>query len=521
MQLRSLFGALAVLAVMALGTTAAGAHAVLQATLPADGSLLEAAPQTAQLTFNEVVRPLVVRLVAPDGTETDLTGEVLPGATLVIPLPGLGTGTYVLSWRVVSDDGHPIPGSLLFSLGEVTGGAATGAEADGALRSGLWLARFLMTTGLVLGVGGALFGAVAALPLAARRPVALAAITGGIAAPLYLGLHGLDALGLGLSELATPAPWAAAWGTSFGPSVFLAVLAAGLAILSLRWHWLAWGAAVLLAISYAASGHAGAAEPRWMTRPMVALHLLALSFWIGALIPLALSLRSGAAELRRFSALIPVVLLLLFGSGLALAVVQLGRDPAQWMTPYGYILGAKLALLAVILALAAWNRWRLTAPVLAGDAKARRHMRRGIGAELVLAVLILGLSAGWRFTPPPRALALAGHVAAGPAYGHLHSDRVMASLIVTPGQSGRVNVEIQLTDDDMAPLQPLELTVTFALPERGIERLIRPAAPVEGQRGIWVIPDLILPLAGTWTVGMEVRISRFEQVRLAGEIDIN
>lgn len=506
---------LGLLAALSLAV-AAQAHAVLLSTDPADGVLLHSPPASASLRFNEPVKPLSIRLVAPDGAGTDLTDRAAGAAELVIPLSGLVRGTHVLSWRVASDDGHPVAGSLLFSVGEATG-AAPVAEGNPVVRVTLWLARFLMTAGLVVGIGGALFGAWVGLAPAARRPVALATAIGLVAAPVYLGLHGLDALGLGLAALATPAPWLTASGTSFGPSIAMAVAAAVLALASLRWRGLAWVALGLLGVSYAASGHAGAASPRWLTRPMVVLHLLALTFWIGALIPLTLARTTEA--LRRFSAVIPVAVGLLLVSGGTLAAVQLGRDPAQWLTPYGYILAAKLALLAVVFALAAFNRWRLTAPALAGDAGAMARMRRSIGAELVLALAILGLTAGWRFTPPPRALAQV-QASAPPAYAHMHATEVMANLIVTPGAAGPVSVMIEVTDGDMAPLQPLSVTLELALPERGIERLTRQAEPVAAQPGVWSVPDLVLPQPGRWSVELGVRLTRFKLVRLDTEMDI-
>ncbi len=514
-----LFRALLAGLALSLLASLAHAHAVLQSASPEDGSLVETAPDAVRLRFNEAVQPLAIQLIAPDGAETDLTAAVTGAAELVVPMPGLGRGTHALSWRAASEDGHPIAGTVLFSVGEVTGTAAAMPQTGPALRGAIWLARFLMTAGLVLGVGGALFGAVAGLTPRARRPVGVAALIGLVAAPAYLGLHGLDALGLGPAALATPAPWLAAWGTSFGPSVALAVLAALLALAGLRLPLLAWPALALLGLAYAISGHAGAAAPRLLTRPMVALHLAAACCWIGALLPLALSLRADRRGLRRFSAAIPVVLVLLLASGLVLAVVQLGRDPAQWLAPYGLILAAKLALLAGLLALAAWNRWRLTGPVLAGEAMAAAAMRRVILAELALALAILGLTAAWRFTPPPRALAQA-QAAAPAAYAHLHGGELMADLSVTPGSAGPVAVAIHLIDAEMAPVSPVSVSLSLSMPERGIERLVRPAEAGAGV-GEWLVPDLVLPIAGRWTVEMEIRMTRFRMEKLAGEIDID
>src|SRR5690606_7691186 len=122
---------------------------------PEDGSLVETAPDAVRLRFNEAVQPLAIRLIAPDGAETDLTAAVTGAAELVVPMPGLGRGTHALSWRAASEDGHPIAGTVLFSVGEVTGTAAAMPQTGPALRGAIWLARFLMTAGLVLGVGGA------------------------------------------------------------------------------------------------------------------------------------------------------------------------------------------------------------------------------------------------------------------------------------------------------------------------------------------------------------------------------
>lgn len=498
----------------------AQAHAVLQSADPADGSVLEAAPARATLGFNEPVAPLAIRLIAPDGSETDLTAAVPGGQVLSLPLPPLGQGTHLISWRVASDDGHPVAGAMVFSVGAESGVApVTGGNR--AVQAAVWAARWAMTAGLVLGIGGAVFAALTGVP--AQRPVAAALQTGLLAAPLYLGLHGLDALGLSLRDLLTGAPWAAGWGTSFGPSVALAMLAAGLALLALGLPRGALAASLaalaLLGIAYAISGHAGAAAPRALTRGLVFAHLAAVVLWIGALAPLALSLRGGTAPLARFSAAIPYPVAVLALSGAGLTAVQLGADPAQWPSAYGAILAGKLALLGLILALAVQNR-RLTAPVLSGDAPARGRLRRGIHAELVLAVLLLALTAGWRFTPPPRALAMAAPAAA-PAYAHLHSDTLMADLTLTPGRAGPVTAELFITDGTGQPVDPFAVTLALSLPDRGIERISRTATATPGTPGLWRVEGLVLPVPGRWSLTLDLRRTRFTLVKLGAEIVIN
>ncbi|TIN32066.1 MAG: copper resistance protein CopC, partial [Mesorhizobium sp.] len=91
------------------------AHAALVTTEPTDGAVLAQSPA---LTFSEPVSPLVLTLVRPDGTPVPLTSFRINGQTLDIDNPQrLGSGTHVLSWRVISADGHPVGGSVLFSIG--------------------------------------------------------------------------------------------------------------------------------------------------------------------------------------------------------------------------------------------------------------------------------------------------------------------------------------------------------------------------------------------------------------------
>ncbi len=99
--------------------TGAAAHASLVMTSPAEGAVLQAAPQEFSLTFSEPVSPLSLNLIGPDGSKRALSGFTLKDKTLAITAPpALARGTHVLSWRVVSEDGHPVGGSVVFSSGE-------------------------------------------------------------------------------------------------------------------------------------------------------------------------------------------------------------------------------------------------------------------------------------------------------------------------------------------------------------------------------------------------------------------
>ena len=102
----------------------ASAHASLVSVEPSDGSVLAATPKTVQLRFNEPVTPAVISLVDASGKARGDIAIRAVDQTITLTLPdALPRGTQMVSYRIISADGHPVGGSLAFSIGEVTGAA--------------------------------------------------------------------------------------------------------------------------------------------------------------------------------------------------------------------------------------------------------------------------------------------------------------------------------------------------------------------------------------------------------------
>jgi len=518
---------LAALAASLLLLSGALAHAGLISADPADGSVLPTSPARIVLTYTEPVTPLVFTLVSANGERRSLDGAASSNEQVIVPLPlGLSRGTHLVSWRVTSADGHPVGGSLVFSVGEPGARPILAAGADPLLSGAIWLVRAALFVALFLGVGASVFGVVVApLPMRLVRFPLLASLAGLVLAPLALGLQGLDALGVGLASLLSANVWGTALATSYGASILVAIaafLATGLSALVANRPArtalvaLAWLAA---ALSPMFSGHAGTASPDWLSKPAVFLHIAGLVFWVGALVPLAMVLRLDDVDaltvLRRFSRLIPVAIAPVILSGLILALLQMGAPGPAWLSPYAMLLGAKLGLLVPLFGLALWNRVGLTRPALAGADAAHRALRRSINTELVLVLVIFAVVAGWRFTPPPRIIA---ELEARPASTHIHTEAAMADITVTPGHAGQSTMRIWLTDGGFAALAPKEVTIALSSPALGVERLKRPATL--GTDGYWQAP-LSLPVGGPWTVELDARIDDFTLVKLSGEIELN
>jgi len=513
------------------GSGRALAHAALVGSHPADGAVVEEAPAAVRLHFNEPVSPLVFSL-------TDARGQVYRGLhaaardeVLEIAVPGdLPRGSHVLSYRVTSGDGHPISGSIVFSVGTKTGSSPTAApEGDRTVRRGLWLARVALYLGLFAGAGGAFFQAWLAPGLKpARTKGVLATLTaiGILAATTSLGLQGADALGETPASLGAVATWAAGWRTSFGPTAVIGVTALLLAWMSLhgaagRRRACSLAAMTGVGLSLAWSGHASAAAPQWLTRPAVFLHAVGVAYWIGALIPLAFAVREDPARalpvVRRFStgALAAVAVLTL--TGLVLAVVQVAAPANLAGTDYGRVLIAKALLVVLLLGLAALNRVRLTPALAVPGGSGGTWLVRSVAVEIVLSVAIFGVVGLWRFTPPPRALAAAAEAAVS-ASVHLHSPRIMAQVTLSPGRPGMTRARIAVASGRAEPISPKEVTLVLARPEAGIEAIARPARP-DGRQG-WLVDGLVVPLPGAWQVKVDILVDDFEKASLDGSITV-
>ncbi|MDC7264415.1 copper resistance protein CopC [Shinella sp. HY16] len=508
-------------------TMAALAHASLTSATPSDGTVVATPPTMFSLSFSEPVSPLVLKLVRPDGATTNLERFALRDKTLEITPPDdLVDGTYVMTWRVVSEDGHPVGGSSIFSIGASSASKPRATESvDWFVRAALWISKIGLYAGLFLGIGGTFALRWLIPPTGGVKRLTSALIAIGVIATLAsAGLQGLDSLDLPLSELVTSAAWMAGFETSFGRTVILLIGAFFLSVVALWVQGSAMGRAVASialiagAAALALSGHASAAAPQLLMRPAVFLHSLTIAIWAGALLPLIHALRhdaeTGRAALARFARLIPVAVGILIIAGIALAIVQVERPAALLDTAYGNVLLAKLGLILVLFLVVSFNRWALTKPAQAGEGKARHRLARVVFVETILVLAILAVAATWRFTPPPRALAV---VAAQPVSVHIHSDKAIAEVTITPGRAGPVEVSALVMAPDFSAMVPKEVVFVFSNSQAGVEPMRRKATLKDGT---WRSEGVVLPLSGEWQLRIDVLVSDFEIVKLQVVIEI-
>jgi copper resistance protein C len=122
-----------------LGTaTPALAHNVLISSDPKDGSQLEAGPTSITLTFDQPVQAgeklNTVTVTGPEGTRWEADGEpTVKNNSVEFPVRPLGPAAdYTVGYRILSADGHPVTGSLKFTLTKAGNGTPAPAAADQA-----------------------------------------------------------------------------------------------------------------------------------------------------------------------------------------------------------------------------------------------------------------------------------------------------------------------------------------------------------------------------------------------------
>ena len=490
---------------------AAYAHAEFRGSEPPQNSLLEALPPSVSLRFSEQVGALVLEWLLPDGSVSTALAEA--GAevmTVASPSDG-GQGTYVLRWRVASADGHPVSGSLVFSVGEVGGVTPKMAADSGPVPS--VIARGVFVASLVLSVGAAFFHhAVARLEPETAR---LAARTTWLVLPLgliWVAVEGTELLGLGIASALSVAAMKGGLQSPVLFTVTLASLASVLAFLALQRgsRISAFAALGIAALSFSVSGHALSA-PGSLAPALTAFHAAALIIWVGGLIPLVLAMRmqTRLQTLSDFSLVaFPAVVVLLI-SGAALVLLR-RESPDLLASGWIRLLATKLGLVAAMLVLALWHRFRVM-PQLAKRGMSR--VVRSIAIEAACGLIVLGLAMGFRLAPPP---SLAEAPIPNPAYLHIHSDKAMAVLIATAPFPGSTGFRLTLTDDQFTPIDPKEVALTLTDPVAGIGPLTTQGRKVG--LGEWEIPSLTLPTPGPWDVRISLLISTFDQITLTGKL---
>jgi copper transport protein len=497
---------------------AASAHAYLVKTVPAASVTVNTPPATVALTFDEAVEPRFALISVTDVSGQAATSGTLHRAasnpdTLIVPLKRLREGWYLVYWRAISIDGHPVQGAFTFAVGPNAGPAPQFTVphiSQTATTTSLLVARWAVFLTVMSAIGLFVLRMLIARPLVRRvagtnlRTLSLAfvvaSLLGLIALPAYLEestavdslrsfwafgalepLWRTTAFGRGYLKmelcfaLFCLAAWVALWVDRPGEErrTIASLLALTGALL---------GAAAVLVLPGAA-GHAAQTSPRGLTVFLDWLHLVCGSVWLGGLIgmlvlwrslPVARRVAGLVVAVPRFSNVAFVSVLLLLGTGIGETVVHLPVLAALWQTSYGKVILIKIAILAATLPLAAVNLLRTKPGLIAAgdqatlDARPARLLRRLVGGEaLLIAGAVFAAALLSSLAPPPPAFAqqesAQAHVGPGRVAATLSRNGYTLQLLVSPNRAAAPNSFALRLSRHGQPVRGADVTVQFSM----------------------------------------------------------
>src|SRR5262249_4743452 len=144
---------LLVLLAQLAGAGPASAHAELVSMTPDNGERLEQAPTEVTLRFTESVTLITggVRLLDTRGDPLPTPDPTVDGSTVHWRMPDhLRDGTYVVNWRVVSADSHPVGGAFVFGVGVTPDIVIKATTAGPGVSRSVVVAKFLGYLGYAL-----------------------------------------------------------------------------------------------------------------------------------------------------------------------------------------------------------------------------------------------------------------------------------------------------------------------------------------------------------------------------------
>jgi copper transport protein len=533
------------------------AHAVLLRTTPLPSTVVNTPPPVVLLKYSEAVEPrfAIVSVTNAQGKQ-QIAGSPRRSATdpttLAVPLHRLSQGWYLVYWRAISVDGHPVRGAFTFAVGPNPGPAPqfpVPSISETAATPSLVTARSIVFVSMMAAIGLFILRIATVRPVVRRvsgtrlRAVSIAfgvaSAVALIAIPIYVDMATAEFALRSAFDLGNVVPLLrdSAFGRGFLDLelVFaLFVVAATLAIWVDRPDRERRSIAELFALTGALvgaasallipglAGHAGQTSPRGLTVPLDWLHLVAGSIWIGGLIGLLVLWRSLPAARRvsglvvavpRFSNTAFVSVLALVGSGIGASIIHLPTFSSLWQTSYGQALLVKIGLLCGVLLLAAVNLVR-TRPRLAASerrpdlgAGAAVLLRRLVSGETILLVAaVVAASVLSSLPPPAKALASAGgalaKVGPGPVAETVKQNGYTIELRVSPNKAAAPNAFSLRITKGGAPVRQATVVGGFSMldMEMGTQSYALP----ETAPGVYSRSAPALVMVGHWALSFEI-----------------
>ena len=536
----------------------ASAHAVLLRTSPVASKVVNAPPPLVTLTYSEAVEPRFATVSVTDAAGHSQTAGPPRRSTtnpdeLDVPLNRVQQGWYLVYWRVVSVDGHPVRGAFTFAVGPNPGPApqfVIPSISETAATPRLLIARWATFLSLMVAVGLLVLRLLIARPVVGRvrgtslRPVEIAfgisTAVALVATPIYAEMSTAQFARRSFFDFGDVVPLLrdSNFGRSYLDLELILVLFAVAGFIAMaidRPERRQRSVAELLALDGAViaaaaallvpgfAGHAAETSPKALALALDWLHLAGASIWIGGLIGLLVvwaTLGSGRRVLGlqvvvpRFSRLAFVSVIAVIGSGTWAAILHLPTLASLWDTSYGRALIVKVAILGGAMLLASGNISRTVPRIAVADTQPARAesaaglLRTLVSGEVALVVAVIfvaGILSS--LAPPSKALASIGNgsvrVGPGPVTKVVTQQGYRLEFQVSPNKAAVPNgFSVRITKNG-APVRNADVTTTFAMLD--MEMGEQGYKFTETSPGVYQRSAPALVMVGHWGLTFDIR----------------
>ena len=493
----------------------ASAHAILESSSPAPSALLASSPKEIRLDFDEQVEATLGDIRIYDSEQRELSIEKtvrssIDASVVSAGVPTLKNGVYVVVWRVVSADGHPVSGAFPFEIGTKSTGTSAAlleevlnrTETTSPLGNPMSAIRLLGFLGLIL-----LVGCVSLLwrsPLLGNSRVRKTLVYSSV----FIAVSSI-----GLLLMQGPYTAGKSWGSLFDSVLIddVSQTRLGLALLirfvcaiawaviaitasasvTRRWRIGVVATSVVTIATFATSGHQSAGTLPAVFVPLDMVHLAAISTWVGALLVLAVMYRDNDVEneAKRFSRMATWSMPLVVVTGVVQGLHLMGGISTITQSSFGKLLLLKTLLVACVVLLGSKARDQLR---LGGFSSISKIIRwESTVVVLVLAVTSLMVAQSPTATDSTSVSFSATKVQNG----------IVAELTVVPAVVGTAEVHVILTPPGGSLTPAKSATVQFDLPSRGIPAI--PVSMTEIGPNHW-IGIVQFPFSGEWNMNTRV-----------------
>ena len=513
------------------------AHAGLKSSQPAASSVLEKSPKEIVLKFAEQVEisfgsirlfDANSNLIVLPAPNYGFTNDVVDAKTVRVNVPDLEPGSYLVIWRVVSVDSHPVQGAFGFQIGSRGKNlAALGVEvlsnssASNFVKAVMGFARWLSFLGVMVLVGAMLLATQVTGVSRIGKIIYGSLIVAVFGSLLVLMMQAPYALGNSMGIVQLFSSVNEVLKTRLGTWLLVRVVA--LLFISIIiykrdlhqkpiWRMAATIFVVVVFATFSISGHPGMRQFSALSIGTDIVHFACVSAWMGGLVTMVLLGRKWQSESPKviswFSFMATIAMPIMVVTGVAQAWRMMEGFQNLFSTTYGTVLSIKVVL--VVIAIAAGTKARQIFKGKKVDSEDLKKIKfsQTIVVESVIGLVVLAVTAVLVSVPP-----LSVDTSA-PFTATLVQSNVIADITITPATIGSVEMHIVFSPPGGTLESIKSMTARISLVNGEI-----PPIPI-GMKSIGVnhfLANLQLPRSGEWLLELIVkpatnRTLRFSQI---------